>query len=124
MSDRVLLRQARHSGATPIAAQVQPAGSPNSRYTFVLEQRNAMSSNAQKLTDWADKTTNGSGAYHGSQLRARYGGGAGAETGKSEGMRGMTPVLTHKLRHNKSILALAVSSNTLFAGTEGGEILV
>ena len=38
--------------------------------------------------------------------------------------RAMTPILAHKLKHNKSILALAVSADTLFAGTEGGEILV
>ena len=34
------------------------------------------------------------------------------------------PPLTHSLKHDKSILALAVSSESLFAGTEGGEILV
>jgi hypothetical protein len=38
--------------------------------------------------------------------------------------RPMTPVLSHRLKHDKSILALVVSTNCLFAGTEGGEILV
>ncbi|KAF2092255.1 beta-Ala-His dipeptidase [Saccharata proteae CBS 121410] len=36
----------------------------------------------------------------------------------------LTPELFHRLRHDKSILALAVSSDYIFAGTEGGEILV
>jgi hypothetical protein len=35
-----------------------------------------------------------------------------------------SPPLTHSLKHDKSILALAVSSENIFAGTEGGEILV
>ncbi|KAF2136470.1 uncharacterized protein K452DRAFT_329695 [Aplosporella prunicola CBS 121167] len=36
----------------------------------------------------------------------------------------VTPGLFHRMRHDKSILALAVSSELIFAGTEGGEILV
>ena len=74
---------------------------------------------SRELTDWSDARTNGS-LHNGRGLRSRFG---GAETGKSE-ERQMTPVLAHKLRHNKSILALAYSADTLFAGTEGGEILV
>lgn len=35
-----------------------------------------------------------------------------------------TPGLFHRMRHNNSILALAVSADYIFAGTEGGEILV
>jgi hypothetical protein len=42
----------------------------------------------------------------------------------SDSDRPMTPVLSHRLRHNKSILALAFSADSIFAGTEGGEILV
>lgn len=38
--------------------------------------------------------------------------------------RPMTPSLSHRLKHDKSILALVVSANCIFAGTEGGEILV
>lgn len=34
------------------------------------------------------------------------------------------PGLFHRMRHDKSILALAVSAEYIFAGTEGGEILV
>jgi di- and tripeptidase len=34
------------------------------------------------------------------------------------------PALSHRMRHDKSILALAVSSDCLYAGTQGGEILV
>ncbi|KAF2198426.1 glutathione degradosome [Delitschia confertaspora ATCC 74209] len=34
------------------------------------------------------------------------------------------PALSHRMRHDKSILALAVSSKYIFAGTQGGEILV
>ena len=34
------------------------------------------------------------------------------------------PVLSHSLKHDKSILSLVVSSKFIFAGTEGGEILV
>jgi di- and tripeptidase len=35
-----------------------------------------------------------------------------------------SPILAHSLRHDKSILALAVSSSSIFAAFEGGEILV
>ncbi|ORY17481.1 hypothetical protein BCR34DRAFT_474887 [Clohesyomyces aquaticus] len=34
------------------------------------------------------------------------------------------PALSHRMKHDKSILALAVSSKHIFAGTQGGEILV
>lgn len=34
------------------------------------------------------------------------------------------PVLAHRMKHDKSILALVVSSRYIFAGTQGGEILV
>lgn len=34
------------------------------------------------------------------------------------------PALSHRMKHDKSILALAVSSHYIFAGTQGGEILV
>ncbi|KAI9818919.1 MAG: hypothetical protein M1827_007740 [Pycnora praestabilis] len=36
----------------------------------------------------------------------------------------VTPKLFHRVRHNKSILALVVSDRYIFAGTQGGEILV
>ncbi|KAI0623739.1 beta-Ala-His dipeptidase [Pyrenophora tritici-repentis] len=35
-----------------------------------------------------------------------------------------TPVQAHRMKHDKSILALAVSPRYIFAGTQGGEILV
>jgi di- and tripeptidase len=35
-----------------------------------------------------------------------------------------TPALSHRMKHDKSILALAVSEHYIFAGTQGGEILV
>lgn len=34
------------------------------------------------------------------------------------------PTLSHRMRHDKSILALALSSDRIFAGTQGGEIIV
>ena len=34
------------------------------------------------------------------------------------------PQLFQRLRHNKSILALAISDDNIFAGTQGGEIIV
>lgn len=34
------------------------------------------------------------------------------------------PALTHTLKHDKTILSLIVSSSYIFAGTEGGELLV
>ncbi|PVH98218.1 beta-Ala-His dipeptidase [Periconia macrospinosa] len=34
------------------------------------------------------------------------------------------PTITHRMKHDKSILALAVSEQYIFAGTQGGEILV
>ena len=33
-------------------------------------------------------------------------------------------MLSHRMKHDKSILALAVSHKNIFAGTQGGEILV
>jgi di- and tripeptidase len=35
-----------------------------------------------------------------------------------------TPSLSHRMKHDKSILTLAVSSKYILAGTQGGEILV
>lgn len=45
-----------------------------------------------------------------------------AETGHELSDR--APALAHRMKHDKSILALAVSSHSIFAGTQGGEILV
>jgi di- and tripeptidase len=33
-------------------------------------------------------------------------------------------MLSHRMKHDKSILALVVSHKNIFAGTQGGEILV
>jgi di- and tripeptidase len=45
--------------------------------------------------------------------------------GNSNGARdNRTPALSHRMKHDKSILALAVSEHYIFAGTQGGEILV
>lgn len=43
---------------------------------------------------------------------------------KQAANNGRTPTLVHRMKHDKSILALAVSSHNIFAGTQGGEILV
>jgi len=52
----------------------------------------------------------------------------GALDGTNEGIRAASakrvPLLAHRMKHDKSILALAVSSQYIFAGTQGGEILV
>ncbi|KAF2250169.1 glutathione degradosome [Trematosphaeria pertusa] len=47
-------------------------------------------------------------------------------TGLENGPRktNRAPALSHRMKHDKSILALAVSSKYIFAGTQGGEILV
>lgn len=37
---------------------------------------------------------------------------------------GLSPTLSHRMKHDKSILTLSVSSEHIFAGTQGGEILV
>lgn len=42
-------------------------------------------------------------------------------TGKSDDG---SPILVHRFRHDKSILALAITSEVIYAGTQGGEILV
>jgi di- and tripeptidase len=47
-----------------------------------------------------------------------------AESNGVERPPSRTPVLAHRMKHDKSILALAVSSQYIFAGTQGGEILV
>ena len=36
----------------------------------------------------------------------------------------LKPALVHRMRHDKSILAIAVSDTHIYAGTQGGEILV
>jgi hypothetical protein len=46
----------------------------------------------------------------------------GAESPAAE--RPVTPSLSHRLKYDKSILALVVSQTCIFAGTEDGEILV
>lgn len=38
--------------------------------------------------------------------------------------RDVAPLLVHRMQHNASILALALSSERIFAGTEKGQILV
>lgn len=67
-------------------------------------------------TDWLDAQENGRKQVH--FVPARRG------LSDLPNSRLMTPTLSHKLKHNKSILAIAVSGNSLYAGTEGGEILV
>ncbi|KAF2453800.1 hypothetical protein BDY21DRAFT_401297 [Lineolata rhizophorae] len=44
--------------------------------------------------------------------------------GGRQGQAAVVPDLLHRMTHGKSILALAVSASRIFAGTEGGEILV
>ncbi|KAF1935766.1 glutathione degradosome [Clathrospora elynae] len=46
----------------------------------------------------------------------------GAE--KSVPKANRTPALSHRMKHDKSILTLALSSQYIFAGTQGGELLV
>jgi hypothetical protein len=79
----------------------------------------AMTTTPKRLRELKARTDDGT-IFNGEGQRrlSRYGLDAGAVG------RTMMPVLAHKLKHNKSILALAVSEDTLFAGTEGGEILV
>lgn len=43
---------------------------------------------------------------------------------KSNGAQDDLVRLSHRLQHDKSILAIAVSSRHIYAGTESGEILV
>lgn len=43
---------------------------------------------------------------------------------KSNGAQDELVRLSHRLQHDKSILAIAVSSRHIYAGTESGEILV
>jgi di- and tripeptidase len=68
------------------------------------------------LTDWTDGRVNGH--RDGSRFSTRFG------SAHKTSEQPMTPVLSHKLKHNKSIHALAASADSIFAGTEGGEILV
>ena len=37
---------------------------------------------------------------------------------------GMQPALFHKIKNQRSILAVAVSDSHIYAGTQGGELLV
>lgn len=46
-----------------------------------------------------------------------------SKNGKA-GKSGPEPILFHKVKNQKSILALAVSDSRLYAGTQGGELLV
>jgi di- and tripeptidase len=48
------------------------------------------------------------------------------ESGGQSGSRehGLVPALVHRVRHTSSILALAVSQQYIYAGTQAGEILV
>ena len=111
----MLLREARHGSHLRLRK--------TRRGSLDLQLNNVMSSNkrsSRELTDWADARPTG-GLQNGSCMRSRYG---AVEMSSSASERAMTPILAHKLKHNKSILALAVSADTLFAGTEGGEILV
>jgi di- and tripeptidase len=55
---------------------------------------------------------------------ASHDGSADSKTAETPAMESNTPVLAHRMIHDKSILALAISSQYIFAGTQGGEILV
>ncbi|KAI9718710.1 MAG: hypothetical protein M1812_003884 [Candelaria pacifica] len=49
---------------------------------------------------------------------------AGRGRTPNQGANGVAPTLFHRVKHDKTILALAVSGQHIFGGTEGGEILV
>ena len=116
----MLLREARHLGLW----NSSPIADPWSLLVDALYHNNVMNSikrNSRELTERVEPKSNGSSRPNATRLRSRYGAVEARDGTKNEGV---TPTLSHKLKHNKSILALAVSSDTLFAGTEGGEILV
>ena len=48
----------------------------------------------------------------------------GEARGVQHAEHGSVPSLFHRVGHTNSILALAVSNQCIFAGTQGGEILV
>ena len=58
------------------------------------------------------------------QVEAPSQNGNNMDAKSSSGPGGTAPLLSHRMKHDKSILALAVSSHYIFAGTQGGEILV
>ncbi|KAF2117023.1 hypothetical protein BDV96DRAFT_490259 [Lophiotrema nucula] len=60
---------------------------------------------------------NGTGSPHHDGRAAAHGQARASESSR-------IPALSHRMKHDKSILALAVSSKDIFAGTQGGEILV
>lgn len=69
--------------------------------------------------------TEGAHAHHGTDSKLDGDGARMSQSthGESEG-DAKRPVLAHRMKHDKSILALAVSDSSIFAGTQGGEILV
>jgi len=58
------------------------------------------------------------------QAHASYDGFEAPDAAEKPVMESHTPALAHRMMHDKSILAIAISSQYIFAGTEGGEILV
>ena len=72
-------------------------------------QRNGSREHAEVETNYSDNAPDSS-ANHGSLTYS--------------GSKGTGPSLLHRIQNSKSILALAVSNSNIYAGTQGGEILV
>lgn len=62
-------------------------------------------------TDHVDSDTGGDGV-------------AGSVRGSRQQTKGTMPTLFHRVKNERSILALVVSDQKIYAGTQGGEILV
>jgi hypothetical protein len=89
---------------------------PNSETLLLRDTRHAEEAPTSNIEPWLTLPMTALPQDHGA-VRSN-----GVET--SADMASRTPVLAHRMKHDKSILALAVSSQYIFAGTQGGEILV
>jgi len=61
---------------------------------------------------------------HADDLLSDTHGEAGRHNGAGEDHTVNEPLLFHKVKNQKSILAIVISDSKIFAGTQGGEILV
>lgn len=71
-----------------------------------------------RLEDQQDEATDADDLASDMQGEAARRNGAGADLTLNE------PLLLHKVKNQKSILAIVISNSKIFAGTQGGEILV
>lgn len=115
----------QHARTTSAALVVQPCSSPNLTHIYKMEihaerqrpKRGEDQSIAANISDVATEETLDTNASDDGDHEIT------AERHMTNGVRQSPPELFHRVQHDSSILALAVSDKYIYAGTQDGEIL-